>query len=120
MTNGDRNPYGFILHENKFYESVVFDADASGDLAACPAGMRVKLHALIVQAQGTVTVNLTDGNGGDELFELALQAREGAVLPFVPAPAYWLKTSVETALYAALNAAETVSITAIISRDEVK
>lgn len=116
-----RNSNGIILNESKEYESVVFDGAAAGDLAAAASpGYVTKLHALVVQAQGTVVVNLTDGNGGASLLELSFQAREGAVLPFSPSPAFWLKTSPNTALYVTVSAAETVTMTAIISRDEVK
>lgn len=116
----EKNVYGKVLNDSKEYESVTFDAAASGNLAASIQGFNVKLHALVVQAQGTVVVNLNNGNGGASLLELSLQDREGAVLPFAAAPAYWLKTDVGTDLYVTLSAAETVTITAIISRDEVK
>ena len=105
-------------HDNKTYKTAVFDASASGNLVAAVAGKVIKLHALTIQAQGTVVVNLNNGSGGASLMEWSFQAREGAVVPTANAPAYWAKTSVNTALYVALSAAVTVTITAIYSDDD--
>ena len=105
-------------HDSKTYESVTFDSSSSGNLKAAVASKVTKLHALAIQAQGTVIVNLNNGSGGARLMQWSFQAREGAALAFVPAPAYWLKTSVNTALYVTLSAAVVVTITAIVSSDD--
>ena len=105
-------------HDAKTYKTAVFDASASGNLVAAVAGKVIKLHALTIQAQGTVVVNLNNGSGGASLMEWSFQAREGAVVPTANAPAYWAITSVNTALYVTLSAAVTVTITAIYSDDD--
>jgi len=106
-------------HDAKTYKTAVFDASASGDLVAAVAGKVIKLHALTIQAQGTVVVNLNNGNGGSSLMEWSFQAREGAVVPMANAPAFWAITSVNTALYVTLSAAVVVTITAIYSDDDI-
>ena len=106
------------LHDLKTYKTAVFDASASGNLVAAVADKVIKLHALTIQAQGTVVVNLNNGSGGSSLMEWSFQAREGAVIPMAPAPAYWAKTSVNTALYVTLSAAVVITITAIYSDDD--
>jgi len=105
-------------HDSKVYKTAVFDASASGNLVAAVADKVIKLHAMTIQAQGTVTVNLNNGSGGSSLMEWSFQAREGAVVPMANAPAYWAKTSVNTALYVTLSAAVVVTITAIYSDDD--
>jgi len=105
-------------HDAKTYKTAVFDATASGNLVAAVAAKVIKLHALTIQAQGTVVVNLNNGSGGSSLMEWSFQAREGAVIPMANAPAYWAITSVNTALYVTLSAAVTVTITAIYSDDD--
>lgn len=111
-------PSTLFLHDRKTYKPAVFDASASGNLVAAVSGKVIKLHAMTVQAQGTVVVNLNDGSGGASLMEWSFQAREGAVIPFASAPAYWAKTTANTALYVTLSAAQTVTITAIYSDDD--
>jgi len=106
------------LHDLKTYKTAVFDASASGNLVAAVADKVIKLHALTIQAQNTVTVNLNNGSGGSSLMEWSFQAREGAVIPMATAPAFWAKTGVNTALYVTLSAAVTVTITAIYSDDD--
>lgn len=108
----------YTKHDLKTYKTAVFDASASGNLVAAVAGKVIKLHALTIQAQGTVVVNLNNGSGGASLMEWSFQAREGAVIPTANAPAYWAITSVNTALYVTLSAAVTVTITAIYSDDD--
>jgi hypothetical protein len=105
-------------HDAKTYKTAVFDASASGNLVAAVANKVIKLHALTIQAQGTVTVNLNNGSAGASLMEWSFQAREGAVIPMANAPAYWAVTSVNTALYVTLSAAVVVTITAIYSDDD--
>jgi len=105
-------------HDAKTYKTAVFDASASGNLVAAVADKVIKLHALTIQAQGTVVVNLNNGSGGASLMEWSFQAREGAVIPMANAPAYWAKTGVNTALYVTLSAAVVVTITAIYSDDD--
>ena len=105
-------------HDLKTYKTAVFDASASGNLVAAVADKVIKLHALTIQAQGTVVVNLNNGSGGSSLMEWSFQAREGAVVPMANAPAFWAKTSVNTALYVTLSAAVVVTITAIYSDDD--
>jgi len=106
-------------HDAKTYKTAVFDASASGNLvAASTTGKVIKLHALTIQAQGTVVVNLNNGEAGASLMEWSFQAREGAVIPMANAPAYWAVTGVNTALYVTLSAAVTVTITAIYSDDD--
>jgi len=105
-------------HDLKTYKMAVFDASASGNLVDAVADKVIKLHAMTIQAQGTVTVNLNNGSGGASRMEWSFQAREGAVIPFAPAPAYWCKTDVNTALYVTLSAAVVVTITAIYSDDD--
>lgn len=105
-------------HDAKVYAPAIFDAAASGNLVAAVANKVTKLHALAIQAQGTVVVNLNDGNGGASLMEWSFQAREGAVLALAPSPAYWAVTSVNTILYVTLSAAVQVTITAIVSSDD--
>ena len=117
-TASNLNANVFTKHDNKTYKTAVFDASASGNLVAAVADKVIKLHALTIQAQGTVVVNLNNGSGGSSLMEWSFQAREGAVIPMAPAPAYWAKTSVNTALYVTLSAAVTVTITAIYSDDD--
>lgn len=93
------------------YTSGNFDAAADGNLiAAGGAGVVTKIHMLSIQAQGTVTVNIEDGDGGASLMEWKLEDREGAVYPWVPAPAQITKSSANTALYVNLSAAVTVTI----------
>jgi hypothetical protein len=106
------------LHDLKTYKTAVFDASASGNLVAAVAGEVIKLHALTIQAQNTVVVNLNNGAAGASLMEWSFQAREGAVVPMANAPAYWAITSVNTALYVTLSAAVVVTITAIYSDDD--
>ena len=107
------------LHDLKTYKTAVFDASASGNLvAASTTGKVIKLHALIIQAQGTVVVNLNNGAAGASLMEWSFQAREGAVIPMANAPAYWAITEVNTALYVTLSAAVVVTITAVYSDDD--
>jgi len=106
------------LHDLKTYKTAMFDASASGNLVAAVADKVIKLHALTIQAQNTVTVNLNNGSGGSSLMEWSFQAREGAVIPMATAPAFWAKTGVNTALYVTLSAAVTVTITAIYSDDD--
>ena len=108
----------FTKHDNKTYKTAVFDASASGNLVAAVADKVIKLHALTIQAQGTVVVNLNNGSGGASLMEWSFQAREGAVVPIANAPAYWAITGVNTALYVTLSAAVVVTITAIYSDDD--
>jgi hypothetical protein len=117
-TASNLNANVFTKHDNKTYKTAVFDASASGNLVAAVADKVIKLHALTIQAQGTVVVNLNNGSGGSSLMEWSFQAREGAVVPMAPAPAYWAKTSVNTALYVTLSAAVVVTITAIYSDDD--
>jgi len=105
-------------HDSKTYKTAVFDASASGNLVAAVAGKVIKLHALTIQAQNTVVVNLNNGAAGTSLMEWSFQAREGAVVPMANAPAYWAITSVNTALYVTLSAAVVVTITAIYSDDD--
>jgi hypothetical protein len=105
-------------HDSKVYAPAVFDASASGNLVAAVANKVTKLHALAIQAQGTVVVNLNDGAAGTSLMEWSFQAREGAVLPLAPCPAFWAKTTANTILYVTLSAAVQVTITAIISSDD--
>jgi hypothetical protein len=105
-------------HDSKTYKTAVFDASASGNLVAAVAGKVIKLHALTIQAQGTVVVNLNNGAAGTSLMEWSFQAREGAVVPMANAPAYWAITGVNTALYVTLSAAVVVTITAIYSDDD--
>jgi len=105
-------------HDSKTYKVAVFDASASGNLVAAVAGKVIKLHALTIQAQNTVVVNLKDGSAGSSLMEWSFQAREGAVIPMANAPAYWAITGVNTALYVTLSAAVVVTITAIYSDDD--
>jgi len=105
-------------HDSKVYASAVFDAAASGNLVAAVANKVTKLHALAIQAQGTVVVNLNDGVAGTSLMEWSFQAREGAVLPLASAPAFWAKTTANTILYVTLSAAVQVTITAIVSSDD--
>lgn len=95
------------------YKHAVFDAAASGNLVAGVTGKVIKLHAITIQAQGTVVVNLNDGNGGASLAEWSFQAREGVVYSFAPYPAHWLQTTAGTALYVTLSAGQTVTINAI-------
>ena len=112
-------PSGYIpKHDRKTYKTAVFDASASGNLVAAVAAKVIKLHALTIQAQGEVVVNLNNGSGGTSLMEWSFQAREGAVIPIVNAPAYWAITSVNTALYVTLSVAIVVTITAIYSDDD--
>jgi len=105
-------------HDSKVYAPAIFDASASGTLKAAVANKVTKLHALAIQAQGTVVVNLNNGSGGASLMEWSFQAREGAVLPLASNPAYWAITSVNTILYVTLSAAVQVTITAIVSSDD--
>jgi hypothetical protein len=105
-------------HDSKTYKTAVFDASASGNLVGAVADKVIKLHALTIQAQNTVVVNLNNGSGGASLMEWSFQAREGAVIPMATAPAYWAITGVNTALYVTLSAAVTVTITAIYSDDD--
>jgi len=100
------------------YKHATFDAAVSGDLVALVAGKVIKLHAITIQAQGTVVVNLTDGNGGASLAEWSFQAREGVVYSFAPYPAHWLQTTAGNALYATLSAAQTVTINCIYSDND--
>ena len=111
-------PSALFLHDRKIYKTAVFDASASGDLVAAVAAKVIKLHALTIQAQGEVVVNLNNGSAGASLMEWVLQAREGVVVPMANAPAYWAKTGVNTALYVTLSTAIVVTITAIYSDDE--
>jgi len=111
-------PRYWSKHDSKTYKTAVFDASASGNLVAAVADKVIKLHALIIQVQGTVVVNLNDGSGGSSLMEWSFQDREGAVIPMATAPAYWAKTSVNTALYVTLSAAVVVTITAVYSDDD--
>lgn len=105
-------------HDSKTYKTAVFDGSASNNLVPAVSEKVIKLHALTIQAQGTVVVNLKNGSGGSSLMEWSFQAREGAVIPMTNAPAYWAITSVNTALYVTLSAAVTVTITAIYSDDD--
>lgn len=105
-------------HDSKVYAPAIFDAAVSGNLVNAVAGKVTKLHALAIQAQGTVVVNLNNGVAGASLMEWSFQAREGAVLALAPSPAYWAITSVNTILYVTLSAAVQVTITAIISSDD--
>jgi len=97
------------------YKHATFDAAASGDLVALVAGKVIKVHAITIQAAGTVVVNITDGNGGASLAEWSFQAREGVVYSFAPYPAHWFQTSVGTALYVTLSLAVTTTINVIYS-----
>ena len=107
------------VHEGITYDHAHFDAAASGDLVgAAGAGLVIKVHALTIQAQGTVVVNLTNGNGGASLAEWSFQAREGVVYGFAPYPAHWLQTGQNTALYVTLSAAQTVTINCIYSDED--
>jgi len=106
-------------HDGKTYKSAVFNSSSSGNLVSAVSGKVIKLHAMVVQAQGTVTVTLTNGNGGATIIApFKLQDREGVVLPLASAPAFWAKTSTNTALYVNLSASVTVTITAIYSDDD--
>jgi hypothetical protein len=117
-TASNLNANVFTKHDNKIYKTAVFDASASGNLVAAVAGKVIKLHALTIQAQGTVVVNLNNGAAGTSLMEWSFQAREGAVIPMATAPAFWAITGVNTALYVTLSAAVVVTITAIYSDDD--
>lgn len=106
--------------ENEFdgstgYKHAVFDSNASGNLVAAVAGKVIKIHAITIQAQGTVIVNINDGLGGASLAEWSFQDREGVVYSFAPYPAHWMQTGVNTALYVTLSAAQTVTINLIYS-----
>jgi hypothetical protein len=117
-TAANLNANVFTKHDNKTYKTAVFDSSSSGNLVAAVANKVIKLHAMTIQAQGTVVVNLNNGSGGASLMEWSFQAREGAVIPMANAPAYWAITSVNTALYVTLSAAVVVTITAIYSDDD--
>jgi len=105
-------------HDSKIYAPAIFDAAASGNLVAAVPNKVTKLHAMTIQAQGTVIVNLKNGAAGASLMEWSFQAREGAVLPLASAPAYWAVTSQNTILYVTLSGAVQVTITAIVSSDD--
>lgn len=95
------------------YKHASFDAGASGTLVAAVAGKVIKVNAITIQAQGTVVVNISNGNGGASLAEWSFQAREGVVYSFAPYPAHWFQTGVNTALYVTLSAGVTVTINCI-------
>lgn len=106
------------LMEDRTYDHATFDASASGDLVAAVAGKVIKVHAITIQAAGTVVVNINDGSGGASLAEWTFQAREGVVYSFAPYPAHWFQTSVNTALYVTLSAAVVVTSNVIYTDDD--
>lgn len=108
----------FESNSENSYGVAVFDAAASGNLVAAVPNKVTKLHALAIQAQGTVIINLNNGAAGNSLMEWSFQAREGATMGFAGAPAYWAVTSQNTILYVTLSAAVQVTITAIVSSDD--
>lgn len=96
------------------YKHAHFDAAADGNLVAAVAGFCIKVHAITIQAQGTVVVNIRDGNaGGASLAEWSFQAREGVVYSFAPYPAHWFQTTAGNALFVDVSAAQTVTINCI-------
>lgn len=105
-------------HDSKVYAPAIFDSNASGNLVVAVANKVTKLHAMTIQAQGTVIVNLKNGAAGASLMEWSFRASEGAVMPLASAPAYWAVTSQNTILYVTLSAAVQVTITAITSSDD--
>lgn len=103
-------------HDAATYKTAFFNASADGDLVALVAAKVIKVHAIALQASGTVTVNIRSNNAaGTILSSWNLQAREGAVLPIATYPAYWFKTAAGEALYCDVTAAETVTINVIYS-----
>lgn len=100
------------------YDHASFDSSSSGNLVAAVASKVTKVHGLTIQAQGTVVVNITDGDGGSSLAEWSFQAREGAVYSFAPYPAHWMQTSVNTALYVQLSASQTVTMNCVYSDED--
>ena len=101
-------------HDAATYKTAFFNAAADGDLIAAVANKVIKVHALALQASGTVTVNIrNDAVGGTILMSWNLQAREGAVLPLAAYPAYWMITAQGKALFCDVTAAQTVTINVI-------
>ena len=101
------------------YKHATFDAAASGNLVVAVADKVIKVHAITIQAQGTVTVNINDGNGGASLAEWSFQAREGVAYAFALYPAHWFQTSVNTILYVTLSAGVTTTINVIYTDSDV-
>jgi hypothetical protein len=95
------------------YKTATFLASASGNIVAAVTGKVIKVHYLDIQAQGTVTTTIKDDTSGNIKDEWKLQDREGAVKAFAPYPAYHYASAQGTALYAALDATETVKISVI-------
>jgi len=112
-------PSSLFLHDRKKYKSARFDSNASGYIVSAVTDKVIKVHGYTIQAQGSVLVNFNDGEGGSEIGdEWSFGEREGAVVGFAPAPAYWFKTSKGKGLYITLSATVTVTINMIYSDDD--
>jgi hypothetical protein len=86
---------------------------ASGNttVIAATASVKTKVAALVIHAQGTVTVSFTDGTGGAALNTFYLVAGVPIELPLVNRKGQrWFETSTNTLLAVNLSAAVNVSI----------
>lgn len=107
------------LHDQTPYDHAFFNAAADGALVAAVGGKVIKVHAITIQAAGTVVVNIRTNNAaGTILDSWTLQAREGVVKPFAPYPAHWFQTAVGEALYVDVTAAVNVTINCVYTDDD--
>ena len=116
--------YGRVLtrsvHEKTDYPHAFFNAAADGALVAAVGGKVIKVHAMYLQAAGTVVVNIRTNNAaGTILASWTLQAREGvAGYDFVPYPAHHFQTAAGEALYVDVTAAVNVTVNCIYTDDD--
>lgn len=107
-------------HDSKTYATVTVLTASSGNntIVAAVSGKVCKVHALSIQAEGTVTILIQNGAGGATLDRWSFQVREGAVKGFASAPACWFQTSQNTLLNMNLSAAIQTQINVIYSVDD--
>jgi len=107
------------IGENRVYDHAFFNAAADGALVAAVGGKVIKVHAITLQAAGTVVVNIRSNNAaGTILASWTFQAREGAIYGFAPYPAHWFQTAVGEALFVDVTAAVNVTINCIYTDDD--
>lgn len=91
---------------NRSYKSAKIQASTSGDntIVTGVSTKLIKVHAIVLNATGTVNVKFKDGASTDLTGAMNFQAREGYTINVTP-PAFLLATSAGNALVLNLSAA---------------
>lgn len=93
-------------NQARTFKTASIDVAASGDntIVAAVTSNRIKVHAVVFIATGTVNVRWKDGAATNLTGDMNFQAREGYALAVTP-PSWILATTAGTALILNLSAA---------------